>query len=1143
MTDQEPNDAATAMVNDVVATNVDVGNPGQGTRSTFPQQIVRGGFTLLGKALQEQEVLDRVEDVVHMLEDAQTPLHNNIGTEGKELLKAYASGNAFGQTVQRRVQDELMAAAPDAAPGGNSVANRICAARSFLKCVNDAEQEVVDCLRSVQAWRDALDNATSNRTDAEKELLNAQSHLTECDTNLAKARAVADGARLNAETHANPDPEGETDAGVRTGRRLDKEVRDAERIVAEKQTAQEDAAELCARAQERLAAAQGAVNYTLLQMQGDEAQLAVLVQDRDGLRANYNKTATSIAGLIQKQSPTDALVSSITIDCMRLQQQRAAAEAADAEAGKQQATAEANRAREELQGAQRYAEAAHEQAQRLQTLVQESREETRLLRADANRDAVRKQVELDAMAARLQEAGKVRQQQEAFQQLRAGRAQNDWEAELARLRVENAALKKAAGGVVDPKSQPGAIFAQVAGEVLEDPACPHDLSEEEDGDLDSAPPNATTVPPSSGLPGTLKKAPRRSSVAWSEDTIEPPSSVLTTPRAPGSAGGAAAGAGGAGGVAMCMGSAGGAAAGAGGTGGGDIADTVIGRALLATNQAVAHLADTIRIDRAAEGKDNSMPKSLRPFARPGHVFGWASHEPARLQSANLAVGIGSTAQLDLCPGDKQGVEAALAGASDKNLLRPIVDIFKNIPSSDMVPYDFVDAYRGLVQRLVAAVGPMPQNAYASKQAAKLLRQSLEYWKEDRANVVVAEIFRRTLGRVPLSSGAVDVDPMLLLDGLVDECLPTKLLGEEDDVRTHLIRRYTLDGVKSTPSAVLGMARRVADSRHKGDVGKVEKEAKSLFAAWVRHWCRDDNFAKLLRPIKAKLDDASFAQSSFSAWETQLRHWEAQDGALAPLLKHLAPAVRPSTRRGPTVGAVDMDDEAEAAVVAGVNAVVPTPIVQQRVQPLLQTTQAPAVDPQAMMAQQMAPYVVAAMQQYMPAPVQVPAQLPIGGGTLRINAATAPFRLVFNATAFSVTASKMKGEWVDAFGVAGQTPPATPPSMRPWLKVTDVCSACDIPLPAGFVDRKHVAGDTCPFCMWLAAQLGLTMQWHLHPDDKARPPNAPAKPAGRQHMFMHQVFRCAYGLAIVHQLNRQARDQGHGDRFTTLFENRPFSGQQ
>jgi hypothetical protein len=345
MTDQEPNDAATAMVDDVVATNVDVGNPGQGTRSTFPQQIVRGGFTLLGKALQEQEVLDRVEDVVHMLEDAQTPLHNNIGTEGKELLKAYASGNAFGQTVQRRVQDELMAAAPDAAPGGNSVANRICAARSFLKCVNDAEQEVVDCLRSVQAWRDALDNATSNRTDAEKELLNAQSHLTECDTNLAKARAVADGTRLNAETHAFPDPEGETDAGVRTGRRLDKEVRDAERIVAEKQTAQEDAAELCARAQERLAAAQGAVNYTLLQMQEDEAQLAVLVQDRDGLRANYNKTATSIAGLIQKQSPTDALVSSITIDCMRLQQQRAAAEAADAEAGKQQATAEANRAR------------------------------------------------------------------------------------------------------------------------------------------------------------------------------------------------------------------------------------------------------------------------------------------------------------------------------------------------------------------------------------------------------------------------------------------------------------------------------------------------------------------------------------------------------------------------------------------------------------------------------------------------------------------------------------------------------------------------------------------------------------------------------------------------------------------------------
>ena len=141
--------------------------------------------------------------------------------------------------------------------------------------------------------------------------------------------------------------------------------------------------------------------------------------------------------------------------------------------------------------------------------------------------------------------------------------------------------------------------------------------------------------------------------------------------------------------------------------------------------------------------------------------------------------------------------------------------------------------------------------------------------------------------------------------------------------------------------------------------------------------------------------------------------------------------------------------------------------------------------------------------------------------------------------------QMNHEWVQKYGCPDLgVPPNAKSVERQYLQVAAICAAAGIPLPNDFKDSPHVAGDSCPFCAFIALDQGFApIKWYLHPADSAAPPQAPPKPRGREHCYVHQVFKCAWGFAIRHVLVRRDRDAGRGEVNAALFVQRaaPASG--
>ena len=135
-------------------------------------------------------------------------------------------------------------------------------------------------------------------------------------------------------------------------------------------------------------------------------------------------------------------------------------------------------------------------------------------------------------------------------------------------------------------------------------------------------------------------------------------------------------------------------------------------------------------------------------------------------------------------------------------------------------------------------------------------------------------------------------------------------------------------------------------------------------------------------------------------------------------------------------------------------------------------------------------------------------------------------------AFAFLPSQMKADWVTQFGCRDLGVPPGAPTMgegaRYYLDVTALCKAAQISLPEDYPGKPHIAGPTCPCCAWMADNQGLgTLNWFVHPQDKAAVPNAGAKPPGRSNVYIHQTHKCGIAFAIAHVLVRRDRDAGRG----------------
>jgi len=121
---------------------------------------------------------------------------------------------------------------------------------------------------------------------------------------------------------------------------------------------------------------------------------------------------------------------------------------------------------------------------------------------------------------------------------------------------------------------------------------------------------------------------------------------------------------------------------------------------------------------------------------------------------------------------------------------------------------------------------------------------------------------------------------------------------------------------------------------------------------------------------------------------------------------------------------------------------------------------------------------------------------------------------------------MGDEWVAKFGVKGKPSPSTTYALRPWLDVRAVCSpnGLNIPVSEHYPHNNEgvLAGDMCPFCAAYARDKGFSYQWYLHQNDDNFPMNPVVKPEGFMNQYLHQVRKCARGVAMMHIACRDAQ---------------------
>jgi hypothetical protein len=146
----------------------------------------------------------------------------------------------------------------------------------------------------------------------------------------------------------------------------------------------------------------------------------------------------------------------------------------------------------------------------------------------------------------------------------------------------------------------------------------------------------------------------------------------------------------------------------------------------------------------------------------------------------------------------------------------------------------------------------------------------------------------------------------------------------------------------------------------------------------------------------------------------------------------------------------------------------------------------------------------------------------------------------------VTKDKMDEACAQLYGAPDLAlPPSTGGVERPWLQCEAIANAAGIKMPELFFTvgkgARHIGGDSCFACMHLAQMFGFKAMWYVHPADRAAPPGTGKKPFGRKHLYLHQVLKCGYALALAHRVVRCDRDAGRGEVNAHILSERPFSG--
>jgi hypothetical protein len=383
----------------------------------------------------------------------------------------------------------------------------------------------------------------------------------------------------------------------------------------------------------------------------------------------------------------------------------------------------------------------------------------------------------------------------------------------------------------------------------------------------------------------------------------------------------------------------------------------------------------------------------------------------------------------------------------------------------------------------------------------------------------------------LDTNEVPPDPSPLLVALAQAFLPPDVSGASRRAyEDYLVKTCDLTDIGSTPSLVLAVARRVTKEQHPNSSKEEQSnEAKYLFIDWVNR-LKDISLrhAALIEPLRNKLSDNQFNELGVAKWSEQILVYEQPGGVLADFVSALAPISRePRVRertRGPAMhslemqqaGKVRLDDgngpeQWDGAVSTGdMYSASAWPKAARSSQPPITFVGAIMGDPSLVLPE-------------------------------FASLANDPKSIFFLAP-FTITADKMDPAWVQLYGCADLGPPPnTNGAERPWMQVELICAAAGLTIPPEFFTvgqgTRHVGGDSCFACRTLGSMMGYECKWYVHPADKAAPPGAARKPFGRQHMYLHQVLKCAYTLAFLHRLVRSDRDSGRGEVNAHLFQQR------
>ena len=539
------------------------------------------------------------------------------------------------------------------------------------------------------------------------------------------------------------------------------------------------------------------------------------------------------------------------------------------------------------------------------------------------------------------------------------------------------------------------------------------------------------------------------------------------------------------------------------------------------------------VARGMAAKVNDVPKALRTVTDPNHNFEWATQPLDNSMLRDYSACISAERQRQVCPVNTAALEQATDAASEDNLLTPLVRMTAS--SGVISPVDYTQVHREILERLVAAVCLIPDWRKANAEAGRILLSALR-------TALTSNNPRLHTAWASLASYNSPPTPLPILIALADAHLPPESFGTRRyEYHRYLALKYDMSDRSSIPSQVLAGAIRAAREHlpSTADVMQVNNEAKLLFGDWIRQMM-ETQYGHMIKPLHHLISNMDFTAKSATDWQKQLRVYEQPDNVLHALVQSLPPIVvgphparppaRPAARpreARPTpaqVNAAVMDRLAES-VPAQVNAAMGM---------FFGADGADSADgsPEPGPHNVHSPHIYTFVRG---SDARDPACAPL---TDAQKAATLDPASPFYLKALGMPTTKMDDAWVQLYGCPGFPAPNCPSSDRQYLNIVGLAKALSIEVPAKFLNEgkgePHVGGDSCFACMFIAHLEGLLYKWYLHPADRASPPGAAPKPFGKQHKYVHQVFKCALALALAHRLVRTDRDAGRGDINRHLF---------